>query len=108
MSMTRGQEQRRNLLRRATNLAVISDEAGRWVAKSGHVRNWLRANGIDVECEHGSNQPRVVSFPRAEEYQAFCDETSCLVSSYVGPAGIDPRTLINELIERNATEYHVA
>ena len=93
---------RRNLLRRAHNLVVVSDGAYRWVGQRREVHRWLRARGKQPGYDTQTNQAFAVRLD-ADAYQALCDETHCVASTCgTGQYAGDPRELIDAIERRGA------
>lgn len=108
--MTSPAQQRRNLIRRAANLAVVCDGADRWVTPRADLIEYIGTHPqIDISRNHPSNLPRVIVCGD-DAYQSLCDSTPCLVSQEggQGPAGYSAHELIDALLDRGAIEYHVA
>lgn len=99
---------RRNLLRRATNLVVVDDGAYRWVGSRREVYGWLAAHSIERGYHSGYRTPNSAVMD-AEQYQALCDQTQCYVdtSGSYGPAGADPRELIDALQQRGSATLYI-
>ena len=96
------------MIEKAKGIVVVNDGAYLWAGTKAEVYGWLSDHEFCRGFDASHNTHNSVTMT-AEEYQALCDETECLVdtSGSYGPTGSDPHELITELQDAGAAYLYI-